>query len=101
MTQEDLIGRLELEWEDAGFFGQLRSGSFDEARGASVLAAIAACGLRSATHLERRLVSLLWYLPLFAEWQTERVQERGGAPVAYRRFVADLTTVLEEELGVP
>jgi len=48
-----------------------------------------------------RLVSLLWMLAAFLEWQTKSISEKGGDIKAYEDFVNEVETVLEEVLGVP
>jgi hypothetical protein len=49
----------------------------------------------------KRLVSLLWYLPSFLAWQTERIAEKDGDRAAYERFVTEVFNALEQALGVP
>ena len=44
---------------------------------------------------------MLWYLPLFMQWQIERVREAGGDTAAYSRAITDVTSQLERILGVP
>jgi hypothetical protein len=102
MNQSETISRLELEWElPAGFFARLRAGDFDEKRAPEILGVISELGLGDDEGVQRRLVSLLWYLPLFLEWQKERVAEQGGAVDGYGLFVNQMTSALEEKLGVP
>ena len=49
----------------------------------------------------RRLVSLLWYMPLFLTWQTERLRELGGDLGAYVHAVSSITNEIERILGTP
>jgi hypothetical protein len=51
--------------------------------------------------IDRRLVALLWYLPLFIQWQIHRVEEAGGDPIRVSAVVDKVTSRLEEILGVP
>lgn len=51
--------------------------------------------------ISRRLVSLLWYIPLFMYWQLERVEESGGDQVAYKRAITIATNEIERILGTP
>jgi hypothetical protein len=102
MTQAEAIERLEREWDQpAGFFARLRMGDFDVQQAQAVAAVISSLELEEETLLSKRLVSLLWYLPLFGQWQTERVAECGGNLQQYRSFVTKVTNILEQKLGVP
>ncbi len=102
MKQETAITYLEAEWEEPqGFFYRLRQGEYSPQEAARVLEMLAAIGIDEEAPLERRLVSLLWYLPLFSQWQRERVQEAGTSPHVYEQFINKLTNILEEKLGVP
>lgn len=51
--------------------------------------------------IPRRAVSLLWFIPVFMEWQTERVRACGGDTRAYARAVSEATNEIERLLGVP
>ena len=51
--------------------------------------------------INRRVVSLLWYIPLFMEWQRERVQESGGNVAAFVRATNQVQALVQEILGVP
>lgn len=102
MNQQEAIDRLEREWERPdGFFARLRVGMFDPAAGERVVNVVGSIDLRGDTCIERRLVSLLWYLPSFTEWQRERVAEVGGDLDTYIKFVNRLNNTLEQLLGVP
>jgi hypothetical protein len=102
MNQSETIARLELEWEGStGFFARLRDGDFDRKRALGILRVISELSLGDDAALQKRLVSLLWYLPLFLTWQEERVAEQSGDVQGYRLFVNQVTALLEEKLGVP
>ena len=51
--------------------------------------------------VDRRLVALLWYIPVFLRWQKERVQEKRGDVAAFDRVINRVQGILEEILGVP
>ncbi len=79
MTQSaTLIENIESEWEpDDGFFWKIRQGLFLESDFERALAKVNAVPTFSDQLVPARLVSLLWYVPLFMQWQIERVREHG------------------------
>src|SRR5438552_1605020 len=99
MTQEQ-IEQLDLSWDmDLGFFGRLRQGYFDNElyKGFSIL-------LKSISYEEdelipKRIVSLLWYIPLFMEWQKERVQQEINLK-EYNSLKQNIENELERILGI-
>ena len=102
MSQE-LIDLLEKEWElDTGFLGRLRQGFFDEEGCRRCQATLERVVLeaRAAENLPRRLVSLVWYIPLFMTWQRARVRETVN-PNEYERVTNSFEAKVEEILGVP
>jgi hypothetical protein len=102
MNTESLVSALEREWDfEDGFFGRLRQGHFDLAclsRLTHVLDSVAA--ERDAV-VNRRLVSLLWYMPIFMQWQRERVQAAGGDLVELDKATNRVQAAIERILGVP
>lgn len=102
MTHEEHIQELQTFWEpEEGLFWRIREGKFDEVGIATFLGFLRRVDLTRDEMLPRRLVSLLWYVPLFMEWQTERVLEMGGDRAAYATAVALVTSEIERLLGVP
>ena len=96
-----IVEELEAEWDTNGFFDRVRNGEYDAARGQAVLATLRAISIGDEEMVPKRLVSLLWYLPSFLAWQTERIAERGGDRTSYERFATEVLTTLQEVLGVP
>jgi hypothetical protein len=94
---------LESEWEpEAGFFWKLRQASFDEAGFERILGIVGSFVIKDDDdQIPRRLVSLLWYAPLFMTWQTQRLTESGLHPARYQKAVASITNEVERLLGVP
>ncbi|MCB9602032.1 MAG: hypothetical protein H6720_17070 [Sandaracinus sp.] len=102
MSEEDTIRMLEAAWSpEGGVFWKLRGGHFDRAELDRVMEQIARLSFAEDARLPRRLVSLLWYIPPFLEWQVERVEGSGGDVEAYRRSVGAMSEVVERLLGVP
>jgi hypothetical protein len=100
MDSEQLISQIGSEWDKPnGFLGKLRDGYFDP-QGLERLVAL----LRSVKpdeKLERRLVSVIWYIPLFVSWQDERVQKRGGDMISFRKAENLLLEIIQDLLGIP
>ena len=62
---------------------------------------LSSLSIAEEAEIPRRLVSLLWYIPLFMEWQTEQVQESGGDAIAYEQAITLMTNEVERLLGLP
>jgi hypothetical protein len=100
MELEPTIFQLEEEWEKPfGFFGCLREGDFDPDGFKRVENLLK--NLNTDMLGNRRLISLIWYIPLFMNWQKERVFEKGGDISALERSTNILQGILEDVLGVP
>ena len=96
------IASLEAAWsEPDGFLAQLREGIFNSGQAGEFLQRLRAIDLPKNGSIDRRLVALLWYIPLFVGWQRERIANHGGDPTTCDRFCAQITAVLKDILGVP
>lgn len=102
MSYEREIQELESEWApEQGFFWAVRQGRFSADEFERALKRVSAISIPTDADLPRRFVSLLWYIPLFMQWQLERVQESGGDPAIYIRAITKMTNAVERLLGVP
>ena len=55
---------------------------------------------RTGDMIPRRLVSLIWYIPIFMTWQAERV--KGSVDIQeYQRIANQIEGKIEEILGIP
>lgn len=101
MKKPALIKLLVNEWDlELGSLGKLRSGTFDGEgfqRLHSLLESIEVKG----SSIDRRLVSLIWYIPLFMSWQIERVREKRGNVEELEDTIERILGVLHKVLGVP
>ena len=95
------VEQLDYEWSEEGFLGSLRTGTFLPTDAARFLSLLRGIRIPDDALVPKRALSLLWYLPSFLMWQSDRVAARGGDGVAFDRFVTDVHSVLEEVLGVP
>lgn len=101
MEIEALVEKLDAEWADGGFFSLVRDGLFDVPRGDRVLEILRAIDIKENDYVPSRLLSLIWFMPSFLEWQVDRVRERGGDTDSYRRFITEVHNTLERSVGVP
>lgn len=93
------IAGLESEFGEEGFLGLLRAGHFDSRSRDRFVDTLRSIELEPGAPVDRRLVSLLWYLPLLLRWQEPRVD--GGDAVALEALEDVVTNELERILGVP
>lgn len=95
-----LIAQLEATYDfDDGFLGLLRGGHFDSLARDHFLRLLESMDLGAADTINRRVVGLLWYVPLFMQWQLERLDEEDQ--IAVRATIDQVTNQLERILGVP
>lgn len=94
------ISELEAEYDqEEGFLGLLRGGHFDTRARDRFLRLLDSIELGPGEMISRRLVALLWYVPLLLEWQARRLDEEER--VALRQVIDRVTNQLERILGVP
>lgn len=101
MDFDGIIEYLDCAWDREGFLGGIREGKFVIEDGKKFLSALEAIQIDEEALVPKRLVSLLWYLPNFLEWQSNRVQKISGNLDDYQRFVVSINNALENVLGVP
>ena len=102
MDVASVITNLEREWEfESGFLGRLRRGNFDRASLDRLIRTLDLVDTEGDTTINRRVVSLLWYMPIFMGWQAERVKEAGGDVAELDKATNRVQNMLERILGVP
>ena len=105
MTTHELINALEREYDrDTGSLGLLRDGIMDLTALSRLQSLLEEAKKHSSNNvLPKRMVSLLWYIPLFMTWQEERVRERAGDDVVEQLKLLNnqILGALDEILGVP
>jgi|SRR5665213_478292 len=102
MTDDDknLIAELEAAYDlDEGFLGLLRGGHFDSLARDRFLHLLEGVDLGTSAVIDRRLVALLWYVPLFMQWQQERLDDEEKSYLL--AAIDQVTNQLERILGVP
>lgn len=102
MEIAELIETLESEWSmSSGFLSLLRQGEFSKEGLDRLLFLIDKIDINEQELIDRRLVSLVWYIPIFMGWQKERLQENGLNLLNLNDAIAKVTNRLEHILGVP
>jgi hypothetical protein len=95
------LAELEAAWEpDTGFLGCLRDGIFDQALFTDFVTTLIRVRVAEEALLPARFVTLLWFIPLFMEWQTERVSAT-CSPEEYGLARTRIERQLERILGSP
>jgi hypothetical protein len=101
MNVDNAITQLEVEWETNGFLGKLRTGIFEKEGCERVEKILESIDLERKTSIDRRLVALTWYMPMFMTWQIERVQEQGGQVRELKKALNQIHGALEKILDIP
>jgi len=102
LDPDSAIGSLERFWElPHGYFFRLRQGDYDPYGANEVEEIIRSIKVSEDTPIPRRLVSLIWIIPTFMEWQIDRVAEVGGDVGTLRGDITRLRSAVEDFLGVP
>ncbi|MVM37925.1 hypothetical protein GO730_10495 [Spirosoma sp. HMF3257] len=100
---EDLFSRLDQHWNELGFFGSLRVRELKFDLGQEVLAILSKVDFAEIDHIPKKYVRLLWFIPLFMEWQGQRLPEYAEKSVIHEYTVLQngISTEIERILGVP
>ena len=85
----------------SGLYWESREGIVDAAGLERLICLLDEIDLGDATEVDRRLVSLLWFMPLFMEWQHQRVEDRGGDRLVLERATNRVHDSIERILGIP
>jgi hypothetical protein len=102
MDIQEIINGIESEWElETGFLGQLRLGKFDPVGLERLLGILGEIQLNDEQLINRRLVSLLWYIPIFMSWQLERLQNQASEMKQVDHSRNEILILLEKILGIP
>jgi hypothetical protein len=98
----DVLEALDNAWADeTGFLGMLRNGQFSESAGEELLGLLESIEVPLGERLHSDFVRLVWFAPMFAEWQLDRVAARGGNRQAAQRISDRIRELIMRILGVP
>lgn len=92
---------LERAWDENGFLWKVRGGHFDIQEGEEFINFLRLIENENYQVFDKRFVSLIWYIPLFLDWQKERVIEKGADALSYGRFNSRVSNAVQNILGVP
>ncbi|MFK4088640.1 hypothetical protein ACI2LF_31290 [Kribbella sp. NPDC020789] len=97
-----VLEALDLAWDpDEGFLGRLRSGDFSEELGNEYVALLQSIEIDSGERIDPDFVRLVWFAPLFAEWQRAHAIERGADVAMLDRVINLIRERLLVILGSP
>jgi len=65
MGQREYIEAIGKTWDSDGFLGQLKIGVFDRALYNELYTALLKINIRDGEEIERELIQLLWFIPIF------------------------------------
>ena len=101
---ETLTKQLDDEWLDGGFLYKLRECEFDAAgyvRLERLLNSAKQLDDRQSMAISREFVRLLWFVPQFMEWQTERLIEHGADAETVHGASSNVREMVGQILGEP
>lgn len=101
-SDPEVLEALDLAWDqDEGFLGLLRAGRFSKPAGDEYVELLQSIEIREGEQLHPDFVRLVWFAPIFIEWQMEQAVER-GADKQYVEQVSDsVRERIMELLGTP
>lgn len=75
MTEGQIIKHLDNAWEmEDGFFYEIRSRKFDLEKGNSLYNCLQKFELEESKTIDRKLVKLLWYIPMYLDYQKDTLK---------------------------
>jgi hypothetical protein len=98
---EEMLEALDEAWDDeSGFLGKLRSGEFDPEAGEAYVALLSNIPPIGET-VDSRLVRLIWFAPMFIEWQIERASSSESEVAQLKRIADQVQEAVADVLGIP
>jgi hypothetical protein len=102
MDNQSLNNRIEREWDlEQGFLGKLRQGNLDIDSFNRLKEVLESIDFKDDVLVDRRMISLLWYIPLFMSWQREKFEDDDKKLQFLDHASNEVTSILEKILGVP
>lgn len=99
---DKIISELEKAWDiPNGMFYRLRYyGDFDKIKFEEYIKLIKSIEI-DEEYINKRLVSLLWYLPLFMGWQIDNLKGFNKDTKDLENAINKIISTLVDKLGVP
>ena len=101
MNAVEFVDWMDLQWAEGGILSEARDGIFREEDGRTFVERLASVDIADGSLVPKRLLSVLWMLPIFLHWQRDRVAEFSGNLKLYDQFCSRVTNVLGNVVGVP
>ncbi|MFI1253304.1 hypothetical protein ACH4U6_05770 [Streptomyces netropsis] len=97
-----VLEALDLAWDpDMGALGKLRDRVYDPMLAAAYVKLLEGIEIPEGESLHPDFVRLVWFAPVFSEWQIDRVAENGGDRQAVVNFSDRIRECVMELLGTP
>ncbi|MFE5007595.1 MULTISPECIES: hypothetical protein [unclassified Streptomyces] len=97
-----VLEALDLAWDaEDGVLGKLRDGRFDAALAEGYVRLLHGIEIEEGAALHADFVRLVWFAPLFSEWQIPRVAANGGDAQEASNFSDKIRERVMELLGAP
>lgn len=101
-SHPEVLEALDLAWDDeSGFFGLLRAGKFSSEAADAYVRLLNSIKIEEGECLHPDFVRLIWFAPIFMEWQIERTVESGVNRVDLANSVDQIRERVMEILGTP
>ena len=102
MDTQTAIEQLNREWESQnGFLGKARYRTFDSDGLDRLIQTLESIDVEDKDYLDRRLVSLLWFIPIFLEWQKPSFREVEKETQSLDSAINRIMPLLYKILGIP
>ena len=97
-----VLEALDLAWDDErGYLGLLRAGVFSEDLGNQYVELLGQIEIEEGERLHPDFVRLVWFAPLYTEWQQEGFADRGKDSSEMVKIGNLIRERLMEILGIP
>jgi hypothetical protein len=97
-----VLEALDLAWDqDEGFLGRLRGGRFSEPEGRAYLRLLESVEIGEGERLHPDFVRLVWFVPIFIEWNSGLAVERGADKLLVQKISDAIRERLMVLLGTP
>ena len=104
MTEAQIIKKLDKAWEmEDGFFYEIRNRKLNLEKGVSLHRYLQIFQLNEDTTISRKLVRLLWYIPIYLEYQKDTLKSvlDDRKYSEYVRLTNSIQAEIERLLGYP
>ena len=102
MDKQKIIELLGQEWEiEHGFLGKIRHREFDPEGLERLLNLLEIVQNDGEELIDRNLISLIWFIPLFLEWQKPSFVAAGKDIAPLQSAINKIMPIMYKILGLP